>query len=30
VRLEDLVETQLGVEILDASDRVADMRVMAR
>jgi len=29
VTLEDLVETLLGIEILDESDRVADLRVEA-
>ena len=30
VTLEDLVETLLGVEIMDENDRVEDMRVLAR
>jgi CBS domain containing-hemolysin-like protein len=29
VTLEDLIETILGVEIIDESDRVADMRHLA-
>jgi len=30
VTLEDVVETLLGMEIVDERDRVADMRVLAR
>ena len=30
VRLEDCIETLLGVEIMDESDEVADMRKLAK
>lgn len=30
MQLEDIIETVLGIEILDETDAVADMRTLAR